>query len=485
MTDGVQTLPGPGESGARSPLPAGPGIMLFAARPSGRPREWQRFFLAIYVCACLVSVILGNIEFALCYAVLSMFFMLNSTDLDILAPMSMVTQAFGIYFLLPLALIDDRDPATLPYIACTLIAVLALYLLMPRLNFGLGWRLGRSLVFRKSFLRTTVVMQITGGIGFLISTRLAGFSNPFMVFADPIQYRFFMMVGGMTYFTEFLGFLIMMPAIVITVAYYMKEVSRAVFLTVVAAAALYGLATGARGSLILLVIQIFLIRHILYRRIGARLVLLLICVVVPFVAISGQYRQLKYTSANGSLQTVLSQLTIQDAVKLAFSRMDAAEMFNEFMVAERYHDPKLGMSYIEIVAEAIPRSFWKDKPRLPNPEMTRIIGRNDPYLDIAFDFGIFGETFLNFSWFGVIVGGAIVAIVGGSMQCIYDYAVSERSPVVILWVAVLCTVPLALVVSGLVEVSITAGLSILKVLAVRKLFFYRLPSPLSKASSAL
>ncbi len=485
MTDGAISLPGPADNGARSPLSAGLRIMLFAAGPGGRPRGWQRFFLAIYLCACLVSVMLGNIGFALCYAVLSLFFMLNSTDLDILAPMSMVTQAFGIYFLLPLALIDDRDPATLTYIACTLIATLALYLLMPRLNFGIGRRLGKSLVFRKSFLRTTVVMQIAGGVGFLISTWLAGFSNPFMVFADPIQYRFFMMVGGMTYFTELLGFLITMPAIVITVAYYMKETSRAVFVTVVAVAALYGLATGARGSVILLVIQIFLIRHILYKRIGARLVILLVCIVVPFIAISGQYRQLKYTSANGSLQAVLSHLTFQDAVNAAFSRMDAADMFNEFMVAERYHDPKLGMSYIEIVAEAIPRSFWKDKPRLPNPEMTRIIGRNDPYLDIAFDFGIFGETFLNFSWFGIIVGGVIVAIIGGLMQCIYDYAVSERSPVVILWVAVLCTVPLALVVSGLVEVLITAGLSILQVLVVRKLFFHRSLSPFPETSPTL
>lgn len=458
-------------------------MILFAGRAGIGPSGWQRLFVAVYCVASLVSLALGNFVFALCFAALSLFFALNTTDLDLFAPMSMVAHAFGIYFLLPLALMHDRDPVTLPYIAGTLIATLLIYVSLPRLNFGFGRRLGRDFVFRKSLMKTITLMQVMGYIGFLISTRLAGYSNPIKVFADPLQYRFFMMVGGMTYFTELLSFFIMIPAIVVTVACYMKQTSRIAALWVVSAAIIYGLATGARGSLISLVIEIFLVRHLLHKRIGIRLVLFTLCLVVPFIAISGQYRSLRYVSENVSLRDVVSQLSFNDIVQLAFSRLDAARMFDALIVARHHQEPKLGLSYAEIFIEAIPRTFWPNKPRLPNPEMTRIVGRDDPNLDIAFDFGIFGETFLNFSWYGILIGAGIIAIVGGLMQCVYDYAAKERSPVVVVLVALFCFYPMGLVVSGLVQISVFAAFVILKVLVMRKLFFRRLKEPLPDSAS--
>jgi hypothetical protein len=475
----------PGQGGTGGAFPMMPRMTLLAPRPGFRPSGWQRFFFVLYLLAFFVSVVLGNAGFAFCYAILTLFFLLNTTDLDLFAPMSMVAQAFGIYFLLPLALIDERDPATLAYIACTLFLSLLIYLVLPRLNFGLGRRIGGGLIMRGSFLRTIIVMQVAGGVAFLISTRLAGFSNPLQVFVQPVKYRFFMMVGGMTYFTELIEFLMMAPALVIAVAFYMKKVSRRTCATVVATAAFYGVATGARGTVIMLLLEILLIRHVLFRRIKAGLVLFMACIVVPFVAIAGMYRTLQYEDRSGVLQAVWENLSVEDIVKAAFSRLDAAEMFNEFMVAEHHQEPKWGMSYLDAVAEVVPRSLWKDKPLLPNPEMTRIVGHNDPNLDISFDFGIFGETFLNFAWVGMLVGGLIIAIAGSLMQSVYDYAVSSRSPLAIITVAILCTVPLGLVVSGLVETSIVAIFSLLKILVLRKVFFRRLSASNVRARAAI
>jgi hypothetical protein len=455
---------------------------VFARRPGFRPGGWQRFFGFIYACGCVLFLILGNFGFALCYAVLTFLFLLGSTDLDIFAPMSMVAQAFGIYFLVPLAFIKNRDPDTLLYISATLITAVVIYLLLPRLDFGIARRIDGQRAFRSSFGRTATLMECAGYTGFIGSTWMAGFHNPLMVFSDPIRYRFFMMVGGMTYVAEALQFLIMIPAVVLTVAYYERKASRLAFACSFGGAALYGLATGARGSVIMLLIQLLFIRHILHRKLGARLVLVFLLIVVPFVAISGEYRVLKYESQRNVMQSVIANISVADMAAMAFSRLDAAAMFNSFMIAERRKDPKLGMSYVEIIVDAVPRSVWNTKPRLPNPEMTRIVGQENPDLDIAFDFGIFGETFLNFAWLGVLVGGTIVAVVGSSMQCIYDDAVAKKSPIVIVFMAVMCTMPLALVVSGLVETIIAASFSIVKVLLVRKLFFRRATVPLTSPS---
>lgn len=450
-----------------------PPMMMFVKRPTKSFSGWQRLFLIVYFAIGIVFFILGDFGLSACYALLGFFFSLNNIDLDLFAPMSMIAHGFGIYFLLPLSFVEDRSPMTLAYIFCTLIVSLVLYLTIPRLNFGISRRLGEGLILRKSSLRTIRLMQIVGLVGFFISTRLAGYSNPFSVFAEPLQYRFFMMIGGMTYFAELLNFFIVLPSIVVAVAYYLKKASCAMFLTTICLAAAYSLATGARGNLITLVLQLLLVRQMLYRRVKCLFVLFLGCVIIPFIAISGQYRSLKYIDENVSLQDVVSQITFQDAVKLAFSRFDAARMFDEFMKIDCDKEPKMGMSYAEMFIQVVPRTFWADKPRMPNPEMTRIIGRDDSDLDIAFDFGIFGETFLNFSWCGIFFGGIIIAVIGGSFQCMYDYAVSKRNPLIIISISLLCFFPLGLVVSGLAQVSLLCAFVIFKVLVLRKLFFYK------------
>lgn len=450
--------------------------LLFTRGP-GRPnRGWQHLFLIIYTALMVLFLILGDWGFAACYAILAAFFALRSSDLDLFAPMSLVAHSFGIYFLLPLSLIRNRTPGTLTYICGTLIACLGIYLFLPRLNFGFGRWLGEDMRLRKSFLTIAASMQALGYAGFFLSTRLAGYSNPFGVFSSPLKYRFFMMVGGMTYVTQMLSFLLMTPVIGIALAYYMRLTSRKIFVAFIVAALFYSLATGSRGAPIGLVLEIFLVRHLLHKRISIALVLGLMLIFIPFIAVAGQYRMVKYSNQNGTLASVLSHLDAKDVVEIAFSRLDAAEMFDELLDA--YHQgPRFGESYFMLPVDIVPRAFWPSKPRLPNPEMTRIVGRNDPYLDIAFDFGIFGETFINFLWVGMLAGALIVVLVTGPMQCIYEYAKAKRSPACILFCALMIFTPFVLVVSGLVETIIVSSFAFLQVLVLRTLFFKRVAGP--------
>ncbi len=444
---------------------------IFAKGPGKSDRGWQRVFLVTYAGLALLFVALGMWGFAACYVALSVFFALQGTDLDLFAPMSLVAHAFGIYFLLPLSLISDRASATLTYITSTLILTLILYLLLPRLNFGFGRWLDEDLTLRKSILRVAALMQLIGFAGFFVSTRLAGYSNPFGVFITPVKYRFFMMVGGMTYATQLLNFLLLTPALIVAVSYYMGSTSRKAFLCTVAAALFYGLATGSRGAPIGLLLEILLVRHILRKRISITLVLIILCITIPFMAIAGQYRVVKYINQNVTFSDVVSKLDFTDVLKIAFSRLDAAGMFNDLIVAYRQQNPKLGLSYIELPIEAIPRKIWPTKPRLPNPQMTRIVGRNDPNLDISFDFGIFGETFINFLWLGVFAGALMIVLIAGPMQCVYEFAKKRRNPMCILFCSLLCFTPISLVVAGLAETLILGSFSLLQLLTLRLLFF--------------
>jgi hypothetical protein len=445
--------------------------LLFTKRSTSEAhRKWQIFFFIAYGALAWIFAVYGKFGLALGYLALSLFFALPIIDLDLFSPVALMAHAFGIYFFLPLAFADSYLSATLLFIVGTLIASLMLYLCLPKLNFGQARWIGKAQYPRTTLITTAISMQLVGYIGFIISTRLAGFSNPLAVLSDSVKYRFFMMVGGMTYVTELLGFLIITPAIIVAVAFYLHLVSKKIFLSITLAALFYGLATGSRGALIGIVIQILFVRHILHRRVGISLVLLLMLIVIPFIAIAGQYRMLKYANESGTLENVVSELDMQDIVKLAFSRLDASRMFNELMAA--YDEgPQFGISYVELPLQVVPRAFWPDKPMLPNPEMTRIIGRDDPYLDIAFDFGIFGETYINFGWLGILIGSLIIVVISGSMEIVYEAAKNQRNPVCIITCAFLLLIPCEVVVAGLDEIIIIGSFEVVKILMLRKLFF--------------
>lgn len=444
---------------------------MFQRVPVGMPREWKKFFAWFYGAISLIFLFSGHWSFCIGFLVICTFFCLRSTNLDLFAPMAMVMHAFGLYFFVPIFFIPDRVPELMPLILGTLCITVVIYLLLPPLELGFGRALGKDLRLSKRFLRLVGVTQILGLCGFVLSTWLAGYSNPLAVFSDPLGYRFFMMMGGMTYFSEVLSFFIISPVLVCTIAYYRGLASGRVWLFSIIPALVYALATGARGTIVNVVFQVFVIRHLSGRQLRMHTLLTLVVTFVPLIAFLGEYRMAKYASENASVRSTISQLSLSDIGQIAFARLDAGVRFNELLTAFRQREPKMGLSYLQLPLQVIPRSMWEDKPRLPNPEMTRIIGRNDPYLDISFDFGIFGESYLNFGIMGVLWGAIVIAIVTGAFQCIYDYALRTHEPIVLIFCSFTFTLPFALVVSGLDEMIVYGSFEILKVIGLRYLFF--------------
>lgn len=466
--DWVPVTPGATRSG---PAPAIGPPLLFSGNRGGGDRRWQYVFLTVYSTLAVVFLALGDLVFAASYLVILLFFSLKTTDLDLFAPASLMAHAFGLYILLPLAFNRERVGATALYIFGTLSGAILLYLAMPRLNFGQARWLGKFGRIREGFQRKCAAMLLLGGVGFIASTFLAGFSDPLDVFADPVKYRFFMMAKGMTYFTQLLNFLIISPPLITALAFYTGRTSRRTLWVTAFASALYGLATGSRGMLVGLLLAILIIRHLLRRPVSVGSVLVISCVVIPFISISGEYRMLKYEHETAAASEALTSLSVAEILNLAASRLDASRMFNELVIDYHGRAPHLGLSYVELPIQVIPRAFWPSKPRLPNPEMTRIIGRDDPYLDVAFDFGIFGETYINFLWTGMIAGAVIVALFVGFMQPFFEDSKRRRSPVCVLACALFFFFPAEVVISGLAQVLVSGALSALQVLVLRSIFF--------------
>jgi hypothetical protein len=436
--------------------------------------EWRIPFFGFYTAIAITFMSLGRVGFAYGFLLTGLVFLSRVVYLDIVAPFTIALHVFALYFLLVMAFNEELLPSTLVYVLITFTIFILMYFLFPRMNLKFFCRFSSNYFLRTKILTRIAVMQSLGFMLFLISTRLAGFSTPIGVFSEPLQYRFFMMVGGMTYISTLIGFLLFYPVIILTYAYYSGRLGAKPLLVSLLPAALYALACGARGAIIIMAIQILLIRHLLGRKLKVKVVMALAVIAIPYVAIMGEYRMIKYAEESGTLETVIHNLEIKDIVKLTVSRFDASQMFNELMERRRVIEPHYGLSYLEIPIYAIPRSIWPTKPRMPNPEMTRIIDRDDPYLDIAFDFGIFGEVLLNFSWFGAIVGAAILAVGIGIMQSNYERAMKDKLGIDILWCAIFVFLPFTMVVSGLAETIVSFLMSSVNVLVMRMIFFKKI-----------
>jgi hypothetical protein len=446
-------------------------ISVLLTRNQSVGQKWRRIFIALYAICSAAFALAGRFEFAAAYLIIVLFLSLKSTNFDLFAPAPIAVHAFGLYFLLPLSVIKGRAPEAFPIVAGTMLCFFAFYLLLPKLNFGQGRWLGDDRKPRKNMVKIAIWMQVIGYILFVFSTILAGYSNPLGVLSDPVTYRFFMMQGGMSYFSSILFFLNLGPSLAIAVAYYSGDVKRRHFLLIALAAVFYGLTTGARGSVVFAILHIVAVRHFLYKKVSATLVITMTCIFLPFIAIAGQYRTVAYANESGALSRVISNMTLSDGLEIAASRADAAEMFNELVENYRHNEPKWGLSYLGLPVQVIPRSMWEDKPRMPNPEMTRIVGKDDPLLDIAFDFGIFGETYINFKWLCIPVGGLMIALVVGFMQATYEYTLRTLNPVCVLVCSNFFMIPFSLVTSGLSQVMLLGLIDMTTVFISIQIFF--------------
>jgi hypothetical protein len=436
--------------------------------------EWRRISLFLYGVAAIAFLAASRPWFCAAYLAIVAYLLTRSIYFDAFSPALLAVHAFGIYFLAVMAFNEELTTAALAYVVVTLLLYLTISLLVPTLNLRAIRELTSGFVLKGPVGRKAIAMQAVGVSIFTAMTRLAGFGSPIEIFSAPLKYRFFMLTGGMTYVKVLMDFLIAAPVLVITVAYYLGRANRKLWWSCASIALFYALCTGERSAPIILIIQVLLIRHLFGKRLSIRLVLPIALVVIPFVAIMGEYRMARYAQESGALDTVIGSMNATDVLKLSLERLDASIRFNELMSAYDGEPAHLGLSYLSLPVQVVPRALWKEKPRIPNPEMTRIIGRDDPNLDIALDFGIFGETLINFWWAGVLLAAAIAAVSVGVLQAAYERAALTAEPVGVLWSALLWMTPVSLIVSGVVQSVIFFAFGLIALIALQTIFFARL-----------
>jgi hypothetical protein len=88
------------------------------------------------------------------------------------------------------------------------------------------------------------------------------------------------------------------------------------------------------------------------------------------------------------------------------------DAYQMFLNALKVDDSNYGFGFLGVVLFFIPRSFWPSKPDNSGKEIAELFSLS--YNNVSMP--IFGEFFLNFSYFGILLGGLIV----GFLVKIYD-----------------------------------------------------------------
>jgi len=88
------------------------------------------------------------------------------------------------------------------------------------------------------------------------------------------------------------------------------------------------------------------------------------------------------------------------------------DAYQMFLNALKVDDSNYGFGFLGVVLFFIPRSFWPSKPDNSGKEIAELLSLS--YNNVSMP--IFGEFFLNFSYFGILLGGLIV----GFLVKIYD-----------------------------------------------------------------
>jgi hypothetical protein len=391
------------------------------------------------------------------------------------SPIALCSLTFIFYFFMVLGVNPDADPLADLYIICTFILVWIFQVswwpwAQKIMRFGAHPRYGV-----KTGAALLIMFSITGWIGLMIAAWAGGVGSLWQVYADPLQMRTFMSRGGMGYFKLICDFMVFMPPTIATIKRY-AEGNRLWYLSLlIVSAALYSLASGSRGATVGLAINLLLIRHLLGKPIRPLILLIIGLLVIPFVAVMGVIRNnpVLYAMNTASVLRIIATLGPEKLVMIFLERLDASYYFNLLMQRRGTIDINYGSSYLMWPLQVIPRALWHNKPLLPSTYLTyRLV--TGPESNSTFDFSIFGESYLNFGFMGIISGA--IAVVGFTtyMQRRYDRLVKSRDAVDVLFFSMMWLLVIYLVVNGVFGTTTAACIQLVQFWVARRIFFRRL-----------
>lgn len=226
----------------------------------------------------------------------------------------------------------------------------------------------------------------------------------------------------------------------------------------VAAEIIYWLPSGRKEPVILAIILPLLVRYLRTSQLPSlRFVVAFIGSVVLLFSWGFAYRYaLDVSGATSNASDMIRAITAANeggydhrlsTFEITVGRFSLVEPLSACLriIDERVWEPFMGTSYAQALLGVIPRFLWPDKPDLHYGNefgyMAGFIGSYDERTSISVTF--FGESYLNFGWFGILP----LALIGSFFGVIYRLANSSRRRET--WLLLyLVTLPVILYVGG-------------------------------------
>lgn len=151
-----------------------------------------------------------------------------------------------------------------------------------------------------------------------------------------------------------------------------------------------------------------------YRKVAYKFVISAVVLVFIGGALGGVRQQLMTSdeSGSGAIGLVNKKIPMESVVS-AFS---SYENLNWFFSNEGRYSFKYGATYLSVLLGPVPRLLWEDKPTGGGPVMKNFIAPNSYDLIqgdkiSSYTTGAPAEAYMNFGWLGVVIGGAIMAMI--------------------------------------------------------------------------
>lgn len=168
-----------------------------------------------------------------------------------------------------------------------------------------------------------------------------------------------------------------------------------------------------RTNLIAFVLSLLLVYHLVICKINTLVLILSGASVFAYASLTRLWRSIVGTMNTPTMQAGLTEISRNLNLKSFLDIVGSTNLadIRIFLLIENFYGRTLPLKYgetlLRVVTQLVPRALWPSKPLDLGVEIGRLL---DPNTLSGSPPGFFGEMYLNFHFFGVIIGGAFLGV---------------------------------------------------------------------------
>ncbi len=407
---------------------------------------------------------------------------------DLLYPLNVAINTFGLYFGLSLLLTSDITVETVSYLLFFLISTLFSVFIFSRTKFlaflrRFNFKFEHYSLHKSKILRYRIIIILPACIALFCFLALSAGMTPLEVISKQWEFRLFSNRNGVSYITLVMNFFLF-SSVIITFLGLANSTKKNIldiilFLISTLVFTYISLASGVRALLIFGVFSFLICTHIMKKNINNTTMIAFTVIMFPVLYVLGETRAAGVNNGSLSLDDVSKILLNTDygaIISAVVDRLDALKNFN-LLLKWTHESPnniefQFGLTYILAPLQAVPRNLWSEKPLLPAEYLTHIIIPNAT--NYTLDFSVLGEAYLNFSWLGCPLIGSICGIFLVILTKLYLKAILVKNELSAIYVTLSWIFPMATFTTGLVPIFILTLTSILLFYLYIKIYFKKI-----------